>query len=147
MDKVKLEKLCMWRVKIEDEIAELEASIADQVTERQVKLNKINEALAPVINQSDAEGTKRNHRLKSGPILYSQEKLKYRVKDREEFNKFVLEDPEKRIHLFKGELEEDKVNDYRKDTGASDVEGKIHGGKLPTGSGLHIVKQIITRRG
>lgn len=147
MDIETLNKLGLWRCKLQGEIDEAKAQLKEDIKDKEAKLKKIEEKLMPVINQTGGKGTTKNHKLPNGYIMYASESDKYRCEDRDSLHEWIMKEPESRLGIFTNAVTKDEVEYWRRETGATDLDGKLDGGKLPAGVGLHVVKKVNFRKG
>jgi uncharacterized membrane protein YheB (UPF0754 family) len=160
-------KLVNQRTKDLARIAELQATIAEEVKVRKERVAKIEARLSSVINKSGDEGTMQN--LKAGDVMvYASESDKYSIpKDsRGELNDWVLEGLQEvaaenpdyveledviseiydRLEIFTNKVNKDPIVEFRKKTGGKEVEGDLRGGKLPGGVKYYLEQKVNFRK-
>lgn len=176
MDTKRLIELAVARKKLDAKVKADEAALKEKLKPLKAKRDQVDEVLGKIINKSGEKGCMKSFKLPDDSIVYASEVDKYSTKDRNELDAWVLQplalyleleadalgdeadaaledlvqainDVHNRMGIFSNTVVKDSAIAYRKDTGASDVEGDLTGGKLPGGIGMYKERKVNFRKG
>ena len=176
MDTKKLTQLAMARRKLDAQVKERSEELSEELKPLKEKIGKVDQVLAKVINKSGEEGTLKNFTLPDKSTVYASEVEKYSTRDRTELDQWVLEpltlyldiesdllgdeaaealadlvkalnEVQDRMGIFSNTIVKDSAIRFRKDTGASEIEGDLKGGKLPGGVRVYKEAKVNFRKG
>jgi len=152
MDTKDLHKLVKWYAKLNNEIKTAEAQLKEDLADKVDKRKKILAKLGTVIHKE--EGGIKSVNVPGVGTAYARTEDKYKVTDFNALKEGILTDDElaldseqvallmERLDIFPKTVTKDVVISYREDTGAEEEDGKLVGGDLPPGVGLHVVKDV-----
>lgn len=156
METKDIHKLIRAHVKLKARISEREAAVKEENAEDKALLAKVQAKLQTVIHKDNDEGLA-SVKLPDGSFTaYARYEDKVKVADRDHLiEDYILEGiPQKyapllrdRLEIFGNTLVKDPIQEYRRDTGAEEENGRLVGGDLPAGVGIYTHKDVRINKG